>query len=75
MQTVCVVMDQLANQWKALQELSQTATSGKGFNIEDLPFKVWGIADPVHLVKNIRNNLMKYDINVCITLIYQHIHI
>lgn len=62
-------MDQLSNQWKAIKELSEFSNSSKGFEIENMPFKTWSIVDPVHLLKNVRNNLMRYDINVCICLI------
>lgn len=58
-------MDQLSSQWKAIQDLSSESQC-KSFEIEGIPNKIWCIADPVHLIKNVRNSLMKFDINVSI---------
>ena len=68
---IAVVCDQESSQMKLWKELG--VSSSRPFLVDPTKgHKISIIPDPPHLLKNLRNNLMKYDIQVCINI--SHIH-
>lgn len=69
LKVICVVCDQESSQMKLWKELGVSPSTP--FIIDPAKHhKISILPDPPHLLKNLRNNLMKYDIQVCITSIY-----
>lgn len=64
-------MDQLSSQWQATKELTgelKDDSDSLQFSIPNVPNPIWMLVDTPHLIKNIRTNLMKNDIEVSDTV-------
>lgn len=62
-------MDQLSIQWQDTKELTgeqNNSTTTLQFKVPNVPNPIWILVDTPHLFKNIRNNLLRNDIEVLI---------
>lgn len=74
LKVISVVCDQESSQMRLWKELG--VTPSRPFLVDPANgHKITIIPDPPHLLKNLRNNLMKYDIHVCIHFTHFQSHV